>query len=513
MKNRPGLFQDMLHYLSGRVVLVVLGFASFPLMTRMLSVGQYGVVSLTLRVVLLLTVISKCGLQYSVTRFYDESIAKGSAEAKQRYYSTLVLGPLITAAAVIGLYLPLVLTVRARLHDPLLSACLLLAPLLVVMRTLQSLLLGFLRNEGRSRLHSMLEVAAKLFTLIAFVALFVTGYRTAIGIILATFVSEALVVLLQIGMLLKGNLIHVRLMDWSLIRTSLIFGSPLIAYEFSSILLDSGDRFMVRHFLGDTPLGYYSAAYNISAYLQDTVMTPLNLAIFPIYMQLWNEKGREATQRFLSSCLSWFLVVAIAVTGVTLLCSREVIVLLASRRFLEAHLLLPILIPSLMIYATHIFLNVGLILEKRTVLMSGLVLVSAIFNLLLNLYLIPHAGILGAAVATMLSYLLLIGWMAYINQRILPLKVNLPLVVQSLAAAACAYLLAGLVHTPYAAATLALRLPLSLLTFTAALLLVSRDTRGLAIGFLRRKSAGGTLAGERIPVEVEEDSLHDATFI
>ncbi len=503
MNKPPSMLQDMANYLSGRVLLVVLGFASFPLMTRMLSVPQYGVLSLTLRVVTLLTVLSKCGLQYSVTRFYHESVASGTDEARQRYYSTLTIGPLLIAGAVTALYLAGILAVRSHLHDALLFTCLLLASLLVILRTLQSLLLGFLRNESRSKLHSALEVAAKALTLAGLAALFFSPYRTGVGILLAMFFSEGTVVLLQLALLLRRNLLKIGMLDWSLIRTSILFGSLLIAYEFSSILLDSGDRFMIRHYLGDTPLGYYSAAYNISSYLQDTVMTPLNLAIFPLYMRLWNEEGAKATQRFLSSALNWFVVVAIAITCITLLCSRDLIVLLASHRFLEAHLLLPILIPSLMVYATHIFLNVGLVLQRRTVLMAGLVFLSAIFNLLLNLYLIPHAGIVGAAGATLVSYLLLIGLMAYVNQRILPLRLNLPLLGQSLVAAAGAYLPTSFVHSHYVLASLSLRLTLSAAIFLLILYLLSSDFRKHVNGLLHRNRNG---AGD-----LALDATYDAT--
>ncbi len=477
ISSRPSLFRDIGHYLSGRVVLVLLGFATFPLMTRMLSVSQYGVVSLALRIVLLLTVLSKCGLQYSAARFYEHARTEGSIDQQRRFYSTLVIGPGLMGIAVIAVYLPLLVLLRDRIADPVLYRCLLFAPALVLLRTLQSLLLSLLRNEGRSKLHSILEVLTKFFTLAAFVALLFGGFRTAFGILVATAISEAAVVLLQVGMLLRRKLVAPRAMDWQLIRISLAFGIPLIAYELSSIVLDSGDRLLVRHYLGDIALGYYSAAYNISGYLQDTVMTPLNLAIVPIYMRLWNEEGREATQSFLSTAFSWFSVAAIAVTALSILCSRDAIILLASARFEEAHRLLPILIPSLMLYAAHIFLNVGLILQKRTPLMASLVAVSAAINIALNIVLIPRIGLTGAAWATLLSYLLLVVCLGILNQRILPLRPDFALMAWSVAAASVAFALAGFVRTPFPALTLALRVPLDLVVFALVLLFVSKNLR------------------------------------
>ena len=510
MNARPSLFRDIGNYLSGRAMLVALGFATFPLMTRMLSVSHYGVVSLTLRIVLLLTVISKCGLQYSAARFYTASLAEGTQQEQRRFYSTLLLGPLLTAAAVFCVYLPVLFLTRGRIADPLLFRCLLLAPVLVLLRTLQSLLLSLLRNEGRSRLHSILEVTTKLLTLGALLVLLAGGLRSAFALLAAIAVSESAIVLLQLGMLLRRDLIAPRALDWGLIRVSFAFGAPLIAYELSSIVLDSGDRFLVLHYLGSLQLGFYSAAYNVSSYLQDTVMTPLNLAIFPIYMRLWNEDGREATEQFLSKALSWFTVAAVAIIALTILCSRDAIVLLASTRFVEAHRLLPILVPSLMLYATHIFLNVGLILEKRTTLMATLVFSSAIVNLILNVLLIPRIGLTGAAWATLISYLVLVVCLATINHRILPLRPNLSLMLRAALAAAVSAIPPALIHTRFPVETLGLRIPLFLLLFASLLLLFSPDCRSAAALLTSRMEP---LLKRRTLFPTEQPSSHPASLL
>lgn len=499
MSERPSILRDIGNYMSGRVLLLLLGFATFPLMTRLLSVGQYGVVSLCLRVILLLTVLSKCGLQYAATRFYKEISGGEREREQQRFYSTLLLGPLLTGTAVVLIYTAVLVLARARFTDPSLLRCLLIAPGLVLLRTVQSLLQSLLRNEGRSRLHSAFEVATKLLTLLAFVILLTGSYRSALATLIALTLSESVVIVLQLGMLLRQDRLRLRAIDWRLIRTSVAFGAPLIAYELSSLVLDSGDRVLILHYLGSAPLGFYSAAYNISGYLQETVMTPLNLAIFPIYMRLWNEEGRAATQRFLSVALSWFLVAAMPISVLALLCSRDVIALLASSRFAEAEHLLPILVPSLMLYATHIFLNVGLVLEKRTGLMALLVSLSAVLNLLLNVVLLPRMGIAGAAWATLFSYALLIAVLAALNHRLLPVRPDFALVGRAVLASVAAYPLPALLRTPHPVLTLVLRVTVYLPVFAGVLLLLAPECRSLAMEALARLQVLRQRRAERSP--------------
>lgn len=505
MNTTPSFLRDVRHYLSGRAVLIVLGFITFPLLTRLLSVGDYGQLSLVLRFILLLTVLSKCGLQYSSARFHQTAIDAPLAQ-KRQFYSTLVLGPVLSAVATTAIYLPLLVFSRHRIADPLLYRCLLIAPILVFLRALQSLLLSFLRSEGRSSLHAILEVASRFLTLIALLFLFVSGMKTAFAVLLAITICEGLVVLFQLAELLKRKLVHPSAVHWQLIRTSFLFGAPLIGYELASILLDSGDRILVRHYLGDVSLGFYSAAYNISAYLQDTVMTPLNLAIFPVYMRLWKHQGRRATQQFLSTGLTWFTVGAFALTALSLLCAKDVVVLLASKRFLEASRLIPILVPGLLIYASHIFLNVGLILEKRTVLLALLVSGAAIFNLGLNVYLIPHLGIAGAAWATLLSYATLIVLLARINQAILPLHPDFTIIFQSGVAACVAFLPSVILDSHFPILTIVLRTSIFVALFCLLFFLVSSKLRNIVLISLRKHwSASAQHYGENIRSETTQD--------
>jgi len=268
-------------------------------------------------------------------------------------------------------------------------------------------------------------------------------------------------------------------MDWTLIRDSLLFGAPLIIYELSSLVLDSGDRIIVQRYLGDHQLGLYSAAYGVSGYLQDTVMTPLNLAIFPIYMRIWNEEGKPATERFLSTSVSWFSLAALFIVGACALCSREMLTLLASARFAGADRLLTILIPSLMIYALHLFFNVGLILEKRTTLLAGIAASAAVLNIALNLYLVPRFGLMGAAFATLLGYVVMVASLIVINRKFLPLTPSASLILSGVAAVALAYPLPSFTTFHLTVVTLLVRLASYTIIFLLSMLAISSSFRKL----------------------------------
>jgi O-antigen/teichoic acid export membrane protein len=54
-------------------------------------------------------------------------------------------------------------------------------------------------------------------------------------------------------------------------------------------------------------------------------------------------------------------------------------------------------------------LNVGITLKKRTIFAPIVIIIALAFNVVLNLFLIPRFGIMGATVATLLSYVVFCG--------------------------------------------------------------------------------------------------------
>lgn len=479
MKKNGSLGRDLGNYFAGRVLILLLGLISFPLMARLLSVQDFGSVSLVLRGVMLFTVLAKCGLQHSAARFFEHEQADAPVERHQSFFSTLTFGPLFTSTAIACACWVILLFLRSRFTDAGLFRCLCVAPFLVIARTLQTVMLTLWRNEGRSRLHTTLETSAKVFTLACLAFMFYTGLRSAVLVVVALVVCESLVVLIQWGMLRHEKRIRATAVSRNLMQESLRFGAPLILYELSSLVLDSGDRILIRVYAGGVALGLYSAAYNIAGYVQDALMTPLNLAITPMYMRLWRQNGPQATQAFLSRGLTWFIVAASAVTGLVFLCSSDVITLLASRRFADAHTLLPVLVPGLMLYASHIFLNVGLILSKRTGLMAAIVSVSAVLNLGLNLLLIPRFGSLGSAWATLLSYAVLIAWLAWLNRRLLPLTLNFRLITSAVASALAATWLTNWIHLQLPVLDLVAKALAFCVLFSLMLITIAKDARSL----------------------------------
>jgi len=419
---------------------MLLGFLSFPVFTRVFSVSEYGTMGLVLKVILLLTVLGKFGLQNSVQRSYAEDGASMDVGKRQRYYSTLFFGAASIGALASLLFIAALILAPSAAMDPGLRYLFYVAAGLILIRSVQPTLIGFLRAEGRTKTYNLIEIGVKAATVLLACVLLLTWKRTLSVFFGSTITVELLGVLALVSYLYGRDLLDFNAVDWGYFRAAAVFAVPLIGYELASVILDSGDRLLVQHYLGSQSLGYYSAAYNVSTYVEESLMVPINLALFPIYMRIWVEKGKQETQIFLSRSLNNFLALAVAIVCVVSLTSRDVIIVLASRKFQEAHQLLPVLVIGLLIYAVHIFLNAALLIHRKTIMMTALVAYACGVNIVLNLILLPRIGIQGAAIATLVSYLFLVILMGKVSFRLLPLSINYAAFAANLLAAAVTYI-------------------------------------------------------------------------
>src|SRR5260221_10765453 len=299
-----------------------------------------------------------------------------------------------------------------------------------------------------------MDILQKALTIAVVCALLFFWQKTVFAFFLGLVLVEGIILLQSLPVLARRQLLSPGMFDFGFLRTAVAFSMPLMAAEISWVVLDSGDRFFVQHYLGAQALGFYAAAYGIAIYLQDVLMAPLQMALFPICVRVWNTEGKKATQDFLSRSLDQFILVAVAVVCVAIVTSRDVIVLLASRKFQEAHTLLPFLVIGLVLSAVTIYFRPGLMIHKRASKIAIATLYASILNIAMNIVLLPRVGLIGAAVATMVSYAGIVIFLAYESMKVLPFKLELVAFTRyAITGAAVAWLVSQLpVETPFVSA-------------------------------------------------------------
>jgi O-antigen/teichoic acid export membrane protein len=474
------------HYLAGLVGALALGFVSFPIFTRVFSVADYGMIDYVQKVVLLLTAGAKLGLQQSAMRFYDGRGFSSDRIAARRYYSTMFYSVGLAALAVTAVFITVLSLAPHWLVEAPLASLLCFAGTLVFVRALESILWVFLRVEERTKMYSIANVAMKAGTIAAVCLLLAFGGRSPRTYFAGAIAVEGATVALLTIWLLRRGLIDRAGFNWSLTQKSLAFGAPLVAYELAGVVLDSGDRFLVRHYLGAQPLGLYSVAYGLSSYVNDVLIAPLNLALVPLYMRLWKNEGPARTREFLSAGLDLFLMVAVGVLAAACALSRDGILLLASSKYRGAEALMPMVVAGLLLYASNSFFSSGLWIHNQTMTMAKLLIWSAATNVGLNVLLLPRMGLQAAALATLISYALCTVLLCRASFRTLPLRVDGKAIAKYSLAAGASWAVASRIELGTPLMNLLARGATVMLVYGGLLCAIDKRVRAFAAGLVAR---------------------------
>jgi O-antigen/teichoic acid export membrane protein len=512
MSDLKTLYRHSSHYLGGRVAVMLLGFASFPVFTRVFSVADYGTINLITNIVLLLTVLSKFGLQHAVQRYYPESANSADADALPRYYATLFYG-----TALIGLALTLGFAATfpfgsARFFGITAGSALLLACILVMVRSLRSMQTNLLQMENKTRLFNVADIAQKA-GVIAVTCLLLFFWRKSIfSFFLGAVAVETAVFLQYLPFLVKRRLVSPQMFNAELLRSAVAFSFPLMAAEISWVALSSGDRFFVQHYLGAQALGYYAAAYGIATYLQDVLMSPLQLALFPLCMKVWATKGARETQELLSRGLDQFAIVAVAIVAIVISTARDVTVALASRKFQEAHRLLPFLVVGLVLSATTIYFRPGLLIHKQASKIAMATLYASVLNIGMNIVLLPRIGMTGAAIATMISYAIMVVFLGHASLKVLPFKLEARAFIGYAVAGIVAAWTSSRLSAPNLLLSIVLKGGAALTMYCAIVWAIDarvRESTAKALSALRSWRAGPATTATAMPTIAQEEIAVD----
>ncbi len=418
------LFSHALKYSISSLLVTLAGFISFPILTRVFTVAEYGVISYVSSALMVLVVVGKLGMQHAIVRFYAEVEAGKREVTEAQYLSTVMYGLGWTglAAMLLGLGIGLAIP-DAWLSQPQTRNLLLLSLLLVPIRVLDSAVSNLLRAQQRSGLLST-YTAVRRYAVLGLVLLVIFTIQAGLtAFYLATLVAELVVTLGMVWYALRGMGLSHAALNRPLLTAMIAFGLPMIVYDISGVLLNLGDRFFIEAYLGSEALGVYSAAYNMCDYASIVLLTSLNQALTPIYLKIWETEGKAATQAFVDRSLHAYLLACAAIMAAISAMGGDALTLLASERYRSGTVIVPAVMGAMLLCGCVPLLAAGLYIGKQTKTLMGMIVFSAAVNMGLNWLLIPRLGLMGAAYATLGCYALQLVGAAVLAFRVLPVRI------------------------------------------------------------------------------------------
>ena len=365
----------------------LLTFFLTRLYTAVLDKSQYGVTDLIQQSGNLLLPLITLGITSAVVRFgLDKGVRKSDV---------FTTGLLAIAGGVVVLLAitPLLSMVK------LLSGYVWLLCLFVLMSSLRSLCAQFVRADNRVRLFAIDGILSTITTIV-FNVLFLVVFRWGVfGYIFSIVCSDALSVVFLFGMARLERFIQFRKLDFSVSRAMLKYAIPLIPNTVLWWITNVSDRYIVAGIWGEEYNGLYAAAYKIPS---------LIMLVSGIFMDAWQisavteEKGRD---KFYTKVMSMYSMLLFLMASVIIVFTRVIPHVLFDPKYYEAWRYIPLLVIAMVFTCMVNFLGSIYMVEKKSVRSLVTAAISAVINILLNLWWIPLYGVNGAAAATLACYL------------------------------------------------------------------------------------------------------------
>lgn len=390
----------------GVVISKILGFIYRAIVAR-ISVAEYGTISLGLAIVSFLITISLIGMDFGIMRYLPDYQEKKN---RQKVLSTISTATLITAVTSI-LFAIAVFLYASRLAAlfgnpqlaPVLKILAFVLPLDVLRIVLFSILKSFKLAQYEIYGKNIIENVAKvLLTLI----LLMLGFGL-IGATLAHLAAIFVSFLAAIYFVKKNPFQKVdQLFTKSINREVIWYSLPLVLNALIILVISWSDTILLGIFRTSEEIGLYNAAIPL-ANLMYIFPNALLIIFLPILTTLYVQKESATFNTLYQTITKWILTINVLILLAFILLAPQFLAYSFGWPYLAARNALIILTLGNLLYYAALTANNVLLTLKKTRFIFFTSILGAGSNILLNLYMIPRYGFLGASLTTLFSQALM----------------------------------------------------------------------------------------------------------
>ncbi len=189
------------------------------------------------------------------------------------------------------------------------------------------------------------------------------------------------------------------------ISTLLVFSIPLVGVNFLHFLILWTDVLMIGYFLLPSDVGVYRVAAQV-ALLLTLILTAFNSIFAPLVADLYHKKRIARLDQIFKITTKWVFYLTLP-AFIIILFSRNEILTLFGGEFVAGANVLMVLAFAQLVNASTGGVGFALMMSGRERLEFLNTLLIAVSNIILNILLIPRYGIIGAAIATGFSIIII----------------------------------------------------------------------------------------------------------
>jgi O-antigen/teichoic acid export membrane protein len=395
----------------GAVVSRLLGVLLLPVVTRYLHRGQLGAVDTLIALSVVLVIVLRAGISMAFFRFYfDADDERGRVTVvRTSFWFTMTVA---TAALIVGVILSEQIS-RLLFSTPHKADLVRAAFVLLWAQMNYEQLTSLFRVEERSVEFVAATLANVVITVVSTILLVAVWHTGAVGVIAGNFTGTLVVFFV----LLAYRRFQLGLeFDRKLFRQMQRFGLPLVPSGLALWVVDLADRFLLLKLKGVAEVGLYSVGVRLSSALL-ILLIALRTA-WPAFA--YSIRDDNEAKRAYGFVLTYVTYACCWLSLALSLLAPWLVRLLATPRFYAGARVVPLLVFGGTAFIAFNVMSIGIGRAKATQFNWVVTGVAAVVNVALNFVLIPPYGMMGAAAATLVAYVIMFLGMTVRAQQVFP---------------------------------------------------------------------------------------------
>ncbi|MBJ8104409.1 MULTISPECIES: lipopolysaccharide biosynthesis protein [Bacillus] len=398
MSKKNNLFKKFMEYALGSGIVLVLGFISSPLNTRLFTPEEFGKFSMFLLIANIINAIILFGLDQSFVRYFHEEEAQNRGRLLYSNLKVPLLACFFVCIATVLFYKQMFYKIFGTYSLQLL--------ILLILNNFFMLLNRFsllvIRMQQKGKLYSTLQVVQKLSNILLIILFCLPLNSNFIVLVYAFVISNMLVTLIAIYVerevwIFPKNESELKTKSSELIK----FGVPLVFTFLITWLFQSIDRIFIQYFNDYNELGLYAAAFSIIALL-NAVQSAFTMFWVPVAYEKYI-KDSENIEFF--EKMNQLVTYVMFLVSIMMIMFKDLIVLLLGENFREASVIMPFLVFMPLMFTVSETTVLGISFKKKSKYHVIIALSAAVVNIIGNLLLVPSLGAKGAAISTGIAYI------------------------------------------------------------------------------------------------------------
>ncbi len=373
---------------------------------------------------LFVIVIYLFGTETSFIKFF---IAADNENDKKKIYSTALILLFVTSSvfSIVLFFLSGAIESLINFENP--QKGIYLIKIMSIMLFFDALFrfpLLLLRAELKAKKYISLSILSLIVNVLMNI-IFITVLKMGVEAVLYSYIISVLITFLA-GIIVTSNYLS-PVFSFDAAKKLFIYGNKFIYIGLFTLVIDLSDRFFLKYFFNENIVGIYSANYRLAT-VMGLFVAAFRFAWTPYFLNLEkNPENKNIIAGIFSNLIFTgmflFLFFSFFTSPIAKISFGSFSIL--DVKYQEGLFIIPVVLLAYFFSGMYSALNAAPFYADKT---SRLLLITAeglVINLLLNIFLIKKFGMFGAALSTLITYLIMSVHIYFVSQKIYNIKFDI----------------------------------------------------------------------------------------